>query len=217
MVGYTGRVNVAKGAQTLLDAADAMAGEGVSFLIVGKVYDMLGERAAAMSNVRLVGFVPPSEVRRLVAAMDILVLPTSASMPYAAYTSPLKLFEYMASGLPIVCADLPVLHEVVEHERDVLFFEPDDGISLAAAIRRLREEPGLASRLASAAATRSRGYSWDGRAGRILEQLKVSDCAEVWSRARTRSGTAGEPAPLAGRLTTGRSSIYVSATGRARV
>ena len=175
VVGYTGRVNVEKGAQTVLDAADLMASEGVSFLIVGKVYDLLGERADAMSNVRLVGFVPPSEVRRFVAAMDILVLPTSASIPYAAYTSPLKLFEYMTSGLPIVCADLPVLHEVVEHERDVLFFTPDDGNSLAAAIRRLREEPGLASRLASAAAARSRLYSWDARARRILQRLEVDN------------------------------------------
>ena len=81
----------------------------------------------------------------------------------------------MTSGLPIVCADLPVLHEVVEHERDVLFFTPDDGNSLAAAIKRLREEPGLASRLASAAAARSRLYSWDARARRILQRLEVDN------------------------------------------
>ena len=97
----------------------------------------------------LTGFVPPREVPTYVAAADILVLPTSASIAYANYTSPLKLFEYMASGRPVICSNLPVITEILENRRNALFFEADDAPSLTAAVNELARKPELRSQLAA--------------------------------------------------------------------
>ncbi len=52
--------------------------------------------------------------------------------------SPLKLFEYMAHGLPIVSSDLPALREVLENESNALLCDPDDIVAWVSAIERLR-------------------------------------------------------------------------------
>ena len=172
VVGYTGRVNNDKGIPTVLAAAERLDGQGVSFLLVGKVYDGLGTAAGRLSSVTLTGFVPPSDVPDYVAATDALVMPTSARIPYAGFTSPLKLFEYMASGRPVVASDLPVLREVLDHERNALLFRADDPDSLCTMIGELRGRPELGSRLAEHALTDVARYTWQGRASRVLELLE---------------------------------------------
>ena len=71
-------------------------------------------RRTELQRVRLVGYVPPGEVPLWLAAADVLALPNSAGEAISArYTSPLKLFEYMAAGRGIVASDLPSLREVL--------------------------------------------------------------------------------------------------------
>jgi glycosyltransferase involved in cell wall biosynthesis len=172
VVVYTGRVNVAKGAAVLLGAADVLAESGTRVILVGRVYEEeLKARAARMPNVWLTGFVPPAQVADYVAAADVLVLPSTPSLAYAQYTSPLKLFEYMASGRPVVASDLPVLREILRDGENALLYPPESDGALAAAIRRLRDEPGLGSRLAEQAWRDVQTYSWDERARRISERL----------------------------------------------
>ena len=54
----------------------------------------------------------------------MLVLPNPASAISSAFTSPLKLFEYMASGRPIVASDLPSLREVLRDGENALLVAP---------------------------------------------------------------------------------------------
>jgi glycosyltransferase involved in cell wall biosynthesis len=99
------------------------------------------------------------------------VLPSTQSLAYAQYTSPLKLFEYMASGRPIVASDLPVLREILSDGENALLCPPDSVEAFTAAIRRLRDEPGLGARLAEQAWRDVQTYSWDERARRVSERL----------------------------------------------
>jgi glycosyltransferase involved in cell wall biosynthesis len=173
VIGYTGRVNADKGTEAIVRCARAMNNSRLRFLLVGKVYDE-GIRYAAKraGNVILTGFVPPGKVPTYVAAADILVLPTSASIAYARYTSPLKLFEYMASGRPIICSNLPVITEVLEDRRNALFFEADDPVSLSAAVSELVGKPDLRTQLAAVAREDVQAYSWKSRAARILGRIR---------------------------------------------
>jgi glycosyltransferase involved in cell wall biosynthesis len=101
------------------------------------------------------------------ADMDVLVLPNTATHISARYTSPLKLFEYMAAGRPIVASDLPALREVLTDGENALLVEPGNAAQLADAIGRLLHDPELAQRLAAAAWRDVQAYSWDRRAERL--------------------------------------------------
>jgi glycosyltransferase involved in cell wall biosynthesis len=100
----------------------------------------------------------------------VLVLPNPASAISTRFTSPLKLFEYMAAGRPIVASDLPAITEVLRHEKNALLVAPGDPAALAAAVRRLLNDRALADRLAQAALVDAGEYSWDRR-GERLEAL----------------------------------------------
>jgi len=186
LVVYTGRVNEEKGAGILLHAAKLIGAIQAEVLLVGKVYHPSYEqRAAEAGNVRLVGFVPPARVPEYLAAADILVLPSTGDLSYASYTSPLKLFEYMASGRPIVASDLPVLQEILRHESNALLYDARDPTALAAAIQRLWEDPALRVRLSEQARRDVRYYTWESRAVRVTERITrlANPCASAFGEA----------------------------------
>jgi glycosyltransferase involved in cell wall biosynthesis len=121
----------------------------------------LGER------VRFTGLVEPGLVAGLLQEADVLVLPNPASAISTRFTSPLKLFEYMAAGRAIVASDLPAIREVLHDGVDALLVAPGDAGALAAAIRRLLNDRPLGSRLARTALEAVPQYSWDRRAERL--------------------------------------------------
>lgn len=122
-------------------------------------------------DVELVSGKPPREVREILAAADIVVVPNSARVASSkTFTSPMKLFEALASGARIVASDVPAIREVVD-EASVWFFAPDDPQSLAATIREALADPTAATKV-SAALALSQRYSWEARAANILSVLK---------------------------------------------
>jgi glycosyltransferase involved in cell wall biosynthesis len=174
IIGYTGRVNAEKGINTILGAAALLQQRPVHFLVVGKQYDAeAAARGRVLGNVTMTGFVPPSMVPGYLAACDILAMPTSATLPYSRFTSPLKLFEYMASGRPIICSDLPVLREVLRHGENALLVAPDDPEALVAAVQRLLAECGLRHELAAQALRDVKRYAWNERAARIVDWMDL--------------------------------------------
>jgi glycosyltransferase involved in cell wall biosynthesis len=169
---YTGRVNEEKGAAVVLDAAEILQSVGAHVVLVGRVYgESLRKRAASVGNVTLTGFVPPGRVPTYLAAADILLLPSTDGLPYASYTSPLKMFEYMAAKRPIVASDLPVLREVLRAGENALLYPHSSPLALAGAVQRLWEEPSLRSSLAKRAHRDVQTYTWQRRAKRIMSTL----------------------------------------------
>jgi glycosyltransferase involved in cell wall biosynthesis len=88
----------------------------------------------------------------------------------APYLSPMKMFEYLASGRPILASDLPVLGEVLTAE-NALILPPADVDAWLAAIEKLRAQPKLREKLGGAARQTAQRYSWEARAERILAGL----------------------------------------------
>jgi glycosyltransferase involved in cell wall biosynthesis len=100
----------------------------------------------------------------------VLTLPNPASAISTAFTSPLKLFEYMAAGRPIVASDLPSIREILTDGRNALLVDPGNSQALTAAVRRLEEDPALGGQLARQALEDVRQYTWERR-GETLESL----------------------------------------------
>jgi glycosyltransferase involved in cell wall biosynthesis len=110
---------------------------------------------------------PPADVAARLREADTLVLPNPASALSSAFTSPLKLFEYMASGRPIVASDLPSLREVLANGRNAVLVEPGSPQALSAGIRTLKEDWALGERIARQALEDVGDYTWDRRAERL--------------------------------------------------
>jgi glycosyltransferase involved in cell wall biosynthesis len=97
----------------------------------------------------------------------ICMLPSTNTSLRGRYTSPLKLFEYMAMGKPVVAANLPAMRDVLQHGRNALLAEPGSPQSFAACIRDLIGNPPLGRALGEQARSDARGYGWTRRAEQL--------------------------------------------------
>lgn len=135
---------------------------------------IVGTDQTALGNASYHAPVPLRQVPAWYARSDITLLPYQRDIPTVATMSPLKMFEAMAAGRPIVAADLPAIREVLTHEYTALLVPPDDPGAWARAIERLRADRPLACRLAANARTEAVKYSWIARAKRIAQAIGLS-------------------------------------------
>ena len=111
--------------------------------------------------------VPHEEVPRYLRAADVLIMSYPSTEHYAHYMSPLKLFEYMASGVPIVSSDLPSIREVLNENNSILV-EPDNPEKLADGIKKVLQNQNLAEKISKQAYEDIKKYTWQKRAEHIL-------------------------------------------------
>ena len=92
--------------------------------------------------------------------------------------SPLKLFEYMAARKPILCSDLPVLREIIQHGRNGLLLPVNDHEAWINALQRLLADPTERERLgANARADLLARHTWQRRATRVIDFLAQGDAS----------------------------------------
>ncbi|MGP1375249.1 MAG: glycosyltransferase family 4 protein [Almyronema sp.] len=135
------------------------------------------------SVTQLTGAVPPEQIPRLLAAMDVAVAPYPASADF--YFSPLKVVEYMAAGLPVVASQIGQLNQLVQDGTTGLLCPPGDETALALALERLWHSADLRHRLGQAA----RHYvlthhTWEAIAQQILA---IAQSAPAAPRSAQRS------------------------------
>jgi glycosyltransferase involved in cell wall biosynthesis len=117
--------------------------------------------------------VPPAEVPAWYAKSDVVLLPYQANVETAASMSPVKMFEAMAAGRPIIASNLPTIREVLKHEHTALLVEPGDLEAWERALDRLHADRQLAISLAQNARAEAAKYSWARRAQGILRAIGV--------------------------------------------
>lgn len=170
---YTGHFFGWKGVDTLLMANQYLFENETIYFVGGTDEDIkvFNEKVknTKIKNVIIVGRREHEEIPFWFKAADVLVLPNTAQDPVSKYeTSPVKLFEYMASQRPIVASDLPSIRNVV-NENMVLFFEPDNPESLANAIHKVFNQPEDSQKRVKQAAYEVQKFSWEKRIGAIIE------------------------------------------------
>ncbi|QQG45470.1 MAG: glycosyltransferase family 4 protein [Candidatus Sungiibacteriota bacterium] len=169
---YTGHLFDWKGVDTLFDAHQFLGEDEVVYFVGGTDEDIKNFRLKTLNlksnNIIIVGRRPHKEIPLWQRAADVLVLPNSAKFPESKYeTSPVKLFEYMASGRPIAASDLPSIRDIVDEEL-VFFFEPDNARSIADTVRYIEEHQEEAKKRGLAAQKEVEKYSWERRSDNIF-------------------------------------------------
>jgi phosphatidylinositol alpha-mannosyltransferase len=169
LVLWVHRLDPQKGFPTALRAFARLAAEldDVQLVVVGDGRDrdavgLLSDRVRR--RVVMLGAVPNDDLPGFLAAADVFVAPAVGQESFG-----ISLVEAMAAGLPVVASDIPGYDEVVDHEVDGLLVPPRDPNALAAALRRVLEEPDLAAALSRAGRERAAGYSWDVVTPRLEE------------------------------------------------
>ena len=177
--GYTGHLYAGRGIDMILDMAKRLP--EITFLLAGGEPDDVARYQSQVSdqnidNVILAGFIPNAELPIYQAACDVLLMPyqervaASSGGDIAPYLSPMKLFEYMAAGRAILSSSLPVLQEVLDAQNAVLL-QPDDLEAWIQAVAALSKDPKQCSALGARARQDARKYTWEERAGRILQGI----------------------------------------------
>lgn len=178
--GYTGHLYQGRGVELILELARRLP--QMQFLLVGgrpEHVAAMKTKASQLKNVRFTGFVPNAELPLYQAACDALLMPydrqvaASGGGNIAPYTNPLKMFEYLASGRPILVSDLPILREVLTKDNAVIL-PSGDADAWAAALSDLQKSPAQAVALAQAARQTAAEFTWEKRARHILRGLQTS-------------------------------------------
>ncbi|HEY5913551.1 MAG TPA: glycosyltransferase family 4 protein [Verrucomicrobiae bacterium] len=176
VLGFVGGLRPWHGVESLPELVQRLAAKhaGVRLVIGGdgplrkRLEEELAQRGVR-SRVFITGLLPHEEIPSVVRLFDVAVAPYPAP-EHAFYFSPLKLFEYMGCGIPVVAPRLGQIAEVVRDGENGLLYPAGDLESLAAGCSRLFEEPRLRRELgAQAAKTISDGFTWDHNAARVAE------------------------------------------------
>jgi glycosyltransferase involved in cell wall biosynthesis len=179
LVVYTGSLHKNRGVDTLVAAAQLLP--DIDFSIVGgnktQVAEMVAEaQANGLSNIEFVGHVASHEVAGHMHRASLLVMPMSGKERHTAYyASPMKMFEYIATGIPLICTDVPSVREVLTHKETAYLVAPDDATALADGIRVVLSDRVLQEKLGANALALAQNYSWSARARAILRLAGAED------------------------------------------
>lgn len=178
IVCYAGNIYEGRGIEQLIEVAQKL--NDILFLIVGGLdEDVDRYRSIAQSkgaqNLELVGFVPHKNVPLYLLASDILVMPYTSKMTIKGgtkaeqFTSPIKLFEYMAAARPIIATSIVSVKEVLEDELNSILVPPDSADAICEGLEKVLSDDNLSERIAAKAGDEINQYTWEERAKKLLD------------------------------------------------
>lgn len=175
-VGYVGHLYPGKGMEIVSELAKACS--WADFHIIGGRDSDIARWKLELENLENVyfhGFVPHAKTEQYRQACDVLIAPylrnvsTCGGGDIGKWMSPLKIFEYMASGKAILTSDLPVLREVLENQNTALLCDPESLNDWIQSLVQLKDNNSLRLTLGSQAQSLFKTtYTWKARAEKIL-------------------------------------------------
>jgi glycosyltransferase involved in cell wall biosynthesis len=175
VVLYHGGLFPERGIEQLIAAMPEIPGADLVLMGYGILEAALPAMIAASpaaDRIHVLPAVPPDELHDWVAAADVAAMPIQPSTLNHRLTTPNKLFEAMASGVPVVASDLPGMATIVTETGCGVLCDPTDPASIAAAIRSVIDAP-AADREAMAERARRAAdetYNWDAQLEVLLAE-----------------------------------------------
>ncbi|MDC3042946.1 glycosyltransferase [Candidatus Pelagibacter sp.] len=178
-VGYIGHLYRGKGIEVIDSMADKLD-DDVEIHIVGGFEKDLNywKKKITSKKIFFYGFIPHKKVSFYINAMDICLLPNQEivhaygsepqknNLNISAFTSPLKLFEYMAHRKSIIASDLPVIREILNDSNSILV-KCDDITSWVSSIQKFKNAK-IRESISSQALSDFSRYTWKNRASLVI-------------------------------------------------
>jgi glycosyltransferase involved in cell wall biosynthesis len=179
-VEYSGHFYPGRGMDMLTEIARLLP--EINFLWVGGNQEDIApwqESLAKLSinNVTITGFIPNRRLPLFQAAADVLVMPYgknisgSSGGDISKVINPMKMFDYLASGRPIITSEIPVFHEILT-EMTAIFCEPENAAEWAKAITALKKDSEKRIQMSLRAKESAGKYTWKNRARLTLQKLE---------------------------------------------
>lgn len=178
VIGFTGSLKMWHGVDTLLEAfRDFHAIEPTAHLLICGDGPKRGwiegfKAGAGLSDaVTLAGWIDHADLPGLIARMDIATAPYPESNDH--YFSPLKLFEYLAMGRPVVASDIGQTAELLSGSKAAILLPPGNAKALARAMQQMQNDPSMRRQMSAAAGTEGARHDWT-RNARLVMQIAAS-------------------------------------------
>jgi glycosyltransferase involved in cell wall biosynthesis len=179
VLGFVGFIRDWHGLERVLQYVAAHPEQNASVLLVGdgparSDLEALAAQLGIRDRVQVTGIVQRDEVAQWLATFDIALQPD-----VTAYASPLKLFEYMYCGLPVIAPDTPNIREILADGENGLLFDRSKAGDFERAMAQLIADESLRGRLGSAARQTilDRDLTWQGNARRVVELAEAARMA----------------------------------------
>ncbi|MFQ5598089.1 MAG: glycosyltransferase family 4 protein [Nitrospiria bacterium] len=181
VMGFVGGLRPWHGVEWLPELLEVLQKrfKNLQFMIVGEgpLREKLTsdfKRRDLTEKVIFTGSLPHESIAKLIRQFDIALAPYPR-LDHTFYFSPLKLFEYMACGIPVVAADIGQITEVVRNDETGLLYPPGNFEALTKACSKLLSDPGLRERFGKAAPVRiQKTYTWSRNVERVIRLAEQS-------------------------------------------
>lgn len=177
-VGYIGHLYSGRGIELI--AKIALHATWATFHLIGGNEDDVKywkSELAGIKNIKLYGFISPAQAQVARSTFDVLLAPYQKKLKVfndgndtVQWMSPLKIFEYMSTGKPIICSDLPVLREVLRHGYNSILCVPDSPSDWLRQLNKLRTDKVFREKIGAQALQDFQDkFTWSQRAKKVLE------------------------------------------------
>lgn len=179
LVGYVGALKtmgMEKGISILIDSISFLSKNYKLYIVGGskgdiEYYDEYASKKNIKDQIIFAGNILHKEIDLHMKACDCLVAPYPKTDHYSYYMSPMKIFEYLASGRPMIVTDLPSVREIVD-EKTAILVPPNDARALAVAVEKIINNKEETHTLISNARREvQEKYTWQNRARIILSRI----------------------------------------------
>jgi len=170
LFGFSGSLYPGRGIDEILLSAKNLP--EANFLIVGGQPHEIERYTnnpdfGSLDNVTFTGHVTQDKVPEYLMAADILIIPYTSTTAHP-YMSPMKMFDYIAAGKPIITTDFPVIREILTEDENALYFEPDSAEALQKALEDILAKPEKQAEMVSNNLKLAQDYSWKKRAAKMM-------------------------------------------------
>lgn len=175
IIMYAGNLFEWKGINVIINAAELADNQKkMFFVLVGgnetdknKYSKIISQKS--LKNITFTGYVKKGKIPFYLKTADVLILPnTSFTKESVYYTSPIKMFEYMASGAPIIASNLPSLTEIL-NEKNAVLVRPDSAVDMLLGINKVLTNLQFADKIKKQAYADVQKYTWRNRVKIIID------------------------------------------------